>query len=163
MLQICLSHYACNVFLYLATGTQFRRTLIALLFSLCDARRRSINGASSLPAVDAAIPRVTSHAPADALNAAYDAGGGLQPATSRTEELMQLSVCEWIISLTKGSSIYCMTPWRIEASDIQVLLYKWYRGSEVMLTTVVAYIAFFRLTFDCSVHVWPHSVPASAP
>ena len=45
--QICLSHYACNVFLYLATGTQFRRTLASLLLARLPAGRRSSAAAAS--------------------------------------------------------------------------------------------------------------------
>jgi hypothetical protein len=34
--EICLSHYACNVFLYLATGRQFRRTFVELVLRRCN-------------------------------------------------------------------------------------------------------------------------------
>lgn len=41
--EVCLSHYACNVFLYLVTGAQFRKSFVNLFCRCSNARRTHSN------------------------------------------------------------------------------------------------------------------------
>lgn len=77
--EICLSHYACNVFLYLVTGAQFRKSFVNLFCRSNNSRRTRSNdertaggtggGAGTIGVTGAEIVRRESRLPAPELAA----------------------------------------------------------------------------------------------